>query len=249
MASTNAAAAPTNGHHHDRDAAHHTKFTDTAPTAVPGRANPGPLGLISFALTTFVLGLYQCGAGLPGSNPHGDVGPDQAVFGLAVFFGGAAQFVAGIMEFVCGNTFGLTVHCSYGAFWLAFAMFLVPSLGIKEAYAGDDRAYSFHLGIFLILWCFLTIVFLVAALRTSIAVVSVLFFLVLAFFFLAVAEFISTTHPTASSRVNKVGGAMSVICAFLAFWAGTGPLMTSATTPVRIPLGAIPRQRATTTSV
>jgi uncharacterized protein len=128
-------------------------------------------------------------------------------------------------------------------------MFLIPSLGIKEAYAGDDRAYSFHLGIFLILWCFLTIIFLVAALRTSVAVVSVLFFLVLAFFFLAIAEFTSTTHPTASSRVNKVGGAMSVICAFLAFWAGAGPLMTGATTPVRIPLGAIPRQRAAATSV
>jgi len=59
-------------------------------------ANPGPLGLLGFAVTTFVLGLYECGAGLPGSNPEGDVGPDQAVFGLAIFMGGFAQFVAGI---------------------------------------------------------------------------------------------------------------------------------------------------------
>jgi succinate-acetate transporter protein len=137
------------------------------------------------------------------------------------------------------------VHCSYGAFWLAFAMFLIPSLGIKQAYAGDERAYSMHLGIFLILWCILTIVFLIAALRTSMVVIGVLFFLVLAFFFLAIAEFISTTHPTASVRVNKVGGVMSVICAFLALWAGAAGLMIDETTMVRLPLGVMKRPQRT----
>ncbi|PHH77960.1 hypothetical protein CDD80_7531 [Ophiocordyceps camponoti-rufipedis] len=121
--------------------------------------NPGPLGLISFALTTFVLSLYLCGAGLPDGNPLGAVGPDQVILGLAIFFGGAAQFTAGIMEFRVGNTFGTTVHCSYGAFWLAFAMLRVPQLGIKEAYQGDERAFSFAIGIMLILWFFLTILF------------------------------------------------------------------------------------------
>ncbi|QUC23144.1 uncharacterized protein UV8b_07385 [Ustilaginoidea virens] len=204
-------------------------------------ANPGPLGLISFALTTFVLGLYQCGAGLPGSNPMGGVGPDQAVFGLAVFFGGAAQFIAGIMEFRVGNTFGTTVHCSYGAFWLAFAMFLVPSLGIKDAYAGDARAFSFALGIFLILWCFLTLVFFIAALRTNIAILVVLGLLVLAFFFLSVAQFVSTTHPTGARRVNRAGGVFSVLCATAAFYAGSAGIMTEATTWVRLPLGEFAR--------
>jgi succinate-acetate transporter protein len=212
-------------------------------------ANPGPLGLIGFALTTFVLGLYQCGAGLPGNNPHGEVGPFQAVFGLAVFFGGAAQFVAGIMEFVVGNTFGTTVHCSYGAFWLAFAMFLIPGLGIKDAYAGDERAYSFAVGIFLILWCFLTIVFLIAALRTNIVILLVLFFLTLAFFFLALAEFTVTSHPNASVNINKAGGAFSVICAFLAFYAGAAGLMQPETTSVRFPLGLLtPKHTATSKS-
>jgi len=199
--------------------------------------NPGPLGLISFALTTFVLGLYQCGAGLPGSNPLGTVGPDQAVFGLAVFFGGTAQLIAGIMEFRCGNTFGTTLHCSYGAFWLSFGMFLVPSLGIEAAYAGDKRAFSFAVGIYLIIWCFLTIVFFVAALRTNIAVLLVLGFLATAYFFLAIAQFISTTHTTAAIRVNRAGGAFAVICAMCAFYAGSSGIMTPATTWVRFPLG------------
>lgn len=171
----------------------------------------------------------------------GNVGPDQAIFGLAVFFGGAAQFIAGIMEFRVGNTFGTTVHCSYGAFWLAFAMFLVPSLGIKQAYQGDERAYTFALGIFLLLWCFLTLIFFVAALRTNIAILVVLSFLALAFFFLSIAQFVSTTHLTAAIRVNRAGGVFAVICALAAFYTGSSGLMTEDTTWVRFPLGAFSR--------
>jgi len=200
-------------------------------------ANPGPLGLISFALTTFVLGLFNCGAGLPGSNPMGTVGPNQAVFGLAVFYGGIAQFFAGLMEFRVGNTFGTTVHCSYGAFWLSFAMFLVPDLGIAAAYKGDAHALSFALGIFLILWCFLTIIFLVAALKTNVVILLVFSCLTITFFFLSLAQFLSTSHPHAAIGVNKAGGAFSCICAFFAFYAGSSGLMTEDTTWVRLPLG------------
>jgi len=202
-------------------------------------ANPGPLGLLGFAVTTFVLGLYECGAGLPNSNPEGTVGPDQAVFGLAIFMGGMAQFVAGIMEFRVGNTFGTTVHCSYGAFWLSYAMFLIPSLNIKGAYNGDARAFSFAIGIYLIIWCFLTFLFLLAALKTNYTILGVFFFLVLAFLFLSIANFISTTHPDQSVRVNKVGGAFTIICAFIAFYAGASGLMIAETTFVRFPLGAV----------
>ncbi|OJJ82690.1 acetate uptake transporter family protein [Aspergillus glaucus CBS 516.65] len=203
-------------------------------------ANPGPLGLLSFALTTFALGLYECGAGLPHSNPQGNVGPNQAIFGLAVFFGGTAQLIAGILEFRVGNTFGSTVHCSYGAFWLSYAMFLLPYLGIEAAYKGDQRAYTFALGIFLILWCILTLLFFIAALRTNAAILLVFFFLTLAFFFLSLANFLATEHPTASLRINKAGGAFTVICAFFAFYAGASGLMLPETTFVRFPLGEIP---------
>jgi len=207
-------------------------------------ANPGPLGLIGFALTTFVLGLYQCGVGLPNSNPEGTVGPDQVVFGLAIFMGGFAQFVAGIMEFRVGNTFGTTVHCCYGAFWLSFAMFLIPSLNIKGAYAGDARAFSFALGIYLILWCFLTLLFLVAALRTNWTIIGVFFFLFLAFLFLSIAQFIATEYPQASINVNKAGGAFTIVCALIAFYAGGSGLMIEETTFVRFPLGKIPHDGA-----
>ena len=153
--------------------------------------------------------------------------------------GGLAQFVAGIMEFRVGNTFGTTVHCSYGAFWLSYAMFLIPALNIKGAYGGDARAFSFAIGIYLILWCFLTLLFLIAALRTNWTIIGVFFFLVLAYFFLSIANFISTEHPTASVNMNKAGGAFAVICAFIAFYAGGSGLMVADTTFVRFPLGGI----------
>lgn len=70
--------------------------------------NPGPLGLYSFAITSFMLGLYNCGAGLPHSKP----GAHSAVLGTAIFMGGIAQFAAGMWEFRVGNTFGATLHSS-----------------------------------------------------------------------------------------------------------------------------------------
>ena len=174
---------------------------------------------------------------LPNANAFGTVGPDQAVFGLALFMGGLAQVIAGIMEFRVGNTFGTTVHVSYGAFWLAFAMFMIPGLGIREAYGNDSRAFSVHVGLFLIAWCFLTLVFLLSALRTNIAILAVFGFLTLAFFLLAIAQFIQVTHPTAAVRVNRAGGAMAVIDAFCAFYAGAAGIMTPATTMLSLPLG------------
>lgn len=174
---------------------------------------------------------------LPGSDPFGTVGPFQVVFGLAVFYGGAAQFVAGIMEFRLGNTFGTTVHCSYGAFWLSFAMLLVPSLGIQDAYAGDERAYHYAVGIYLILWSFLTFIFLVGALRTNIAIITVFLFLALAYLFLAIAQFTVTSSRTSAIRVNRAGGVFAIFSALAAFYAGSAGIMTRDTTYFTLPLG------------
>jgi len=118
-------------------------------------------------------------------------------------------------------------------------MFLIPSLNIKGAYNGDERAFSFAIGIYLIIWCFLTLLFLIAALKTNYTIIGVFFFLVLAFLFLSIANFISTTHPEQSVRVNKAGGAFTVICAFIAFYAGASGMMLQETTFVRFPLGAV----------
>ena len=87
--------------------------TKEAPTLQePAIADPAPLGLAAFALTTFMLSLFNAGL-LPEAG-------EPIVFSLALFYGGLAQFLAGMWEFRNKNTFGATAFTSYGAFWLAF---------------------------------------------------------------------------------------------------------------------------------
>src|SRR5690349_6044975 len=78
-------------------------------------ADPGPLGLAAFALTTFVLSMYNAGIM--------DAKGEPIVFGLAFAYGGLAQLLAGMWEFRTGNTFGAVAFTSYGAFWISFWAF------------------------------------------------------------------------------------------------------------------------------
>src|ERR1700761_8073240 len=92
--------------------------------APPARfADPAGLGLGAFALTTFVLSFANAGWILSGG---------EAVLGLALFYGGAAQVVAGVWEFANKNTFGATAFCSYGLFWMA-AWYLLTAKGVAQA--------------------------------------------------------------------------------------------------------------------
>ena len=93
----------------------------TAPVAVAS-ANPAPLGLCGFALTTFVLSSINAG--------WFPAGATTIIIGLALFYGGLAQLLAGMWEFKAGNTFGATAFTSYGAFWLSLGVVFVPGSGI-----------------------------------------------------------------------------------------------------------------------
>ena len=192
-----------------------------------------------FLLTIFVLfNLLTDIRRLPDPNLE-ESGGYNSIFGLAIFMGGLVQIIVGVMEFCIGNTFGMTTHSSFGAFWLSYAMFLVPSLNIKGAYGGDIRAYSFSIGIYLITWSFVTFVFLVAAIKTNYTSISLYSFLFLSLLCSAVSNFILTTHPVISTNLNKTGGAFSVICAMLAFYLASSGLITRERTNIHLPLGDI----------
>jgi uncharacterized protein len=83
-------------------------------TPGPKIANPAGLGLAGFALTTFLLSAANANW-IPGSDVW---------IGYALFYGGAAQFCAGMWEFAAGNTFGATAFSSYGAFWMATGFYV-----------------------------------------------------------------------------------------------------------------------------
>ena len=102
-----------------------------------GTANPAPLGLLGFGMTTILLNLHNAGL-FPLSI---------MIAGMGIFVGGLAQIVAGIMEYRKNNTFGMTAFCAYGVFWLSLvAVWTFPSLGISGA------SSAFTMGFYLVVW-------------------------------------------------------------------------------------------------
>ncbi|KAF9293608.1 GPR1/FUN34/yaaH family-domain-containing protein [Linnemannia elongata] len=195
--------------------------------------NPGPLGLSAFALTTFVLSLFNVGAGVPSG------GPVQVVTGLACFYGGITQMLAGMWEFKVGNNFGATAFTSYGAFWLSYAAILIPGFGIVPAYEGatvDPHALDNALGIFLISWGIFTFILWIATLRSTVALSSMFFVLTLTFFFLASGHL---AHLEAGNYPTRVGGGLGIVTALLAWYNAAAGLYVPTATFVKLPVGPL----------
>lgn len=162
-------------------------------------ADPAPLGLGAFALTTFLLSLANAGI-MP-------VEAEPVVFGVALAYGGIAQILAGMWEFRKSNVFGATVFTSYGAFWLSFwayATFFAPT--IPAEYHGTAAGW------FLIAWAIFTTLMLIAALRTT-AVLALLFAVVtVALFSLGLGALSST------SGLTVIGGFLGILAAAIAWY-------------------------------
>jgi uncharacterized protein len=165
-------------------------------------ADPAPLGLAAFALTTFVLSCVNAGLLSDTVEP--------VVFGLALAYGGIGQFAAGLWEFAKGNTFGATAFCSYGAFWLAF-WWLTGHTDLSGAASPNDLGNG--IGVFLLAWGIFTLYMTVAATRVSGAVLVVFALLTLTFFLLAIGEFLE------SSGWTKFGGWVGLATALAAWYA------------------------------
>src|SRR4051795_11828921 len=137
-------------------------------------ADPGPLGLAAFALTTFVISMFNSGIM--------DAKAEPIVFALALAYGGLAQLLAGMWEFRTGNTFGAVAFTSYGAFWLSFWAF-------EQFYADsvtNATVLNHALGLYLITWGIFTTYMWVASLRVSVAVMIVFALLATTFLVLGV---------------------------------------------------------------
>jgi hypothetical protein len=179
---------------------HDLADTRTAPVSPTDHiADPGPLGLAGFAMTTFVLSCVN--AGLTSK------GVEAAVLPLALFYGGLVQLLAGMWEFRKANTFGALAFSSFGAFWLSFAAyakFVAPGLG------ADAGAAT---GLFLLGWTIFTAYMTIAALRTTVAVLAVFAALTITFVLLTVGAF------TGGAAWTMVGGWLGIITALLAWYA------------------------------
>jgi len=193
-------------------------------------ANPGVLGLFSFASTTFILSLYNL-------QTRGITEPNLVV-GMAIFCGGLGQLLAGMWEFPKGNTFGATAFSSYGAFWLSYATILLPGSGIIAAYGENVDQLTSAIGIYLTCWCIVTVFFGIATLGKGIAFIALFGFLAVTFAVLANGAFGGV------AMVTKAGGALGVITAFIAYYIGLSELLSAEENPVfTLPLGSFNQKR------
>jgi succinate-acetate transporter protein len=171
-------------------------------------ADPGPLGLAGFALTTFVLSAANAGW-LPKAG-------EPVVLGLAAAYGGLAQFSAGMWEFKRNNTFGATAFTSYGAFWIAFYLLITFHVGGIPA---DARPSA--IGFFLLAWGIFTAYMTVGALNLSKPVLVVFVLLTITFFVLAIGAF------TSQGGISMLGGYLGLLTAIAAWYASAKTVIAS----------------------
>jgi uncharacterized protein len=163
-------------------------------------ADPAPLGLAGFALTTFVLSMFNAGLVNKAGEP--------VVFGLALAYGGGAQFLAGMWEFRKGNTFGATAFSSYGAFWISFWAYVTFfATKIPEGNRGSA------VGLYLIAWGIFTFYMWIASFRTNTAVMVVFLLLWITFILLGIGD------AADNDSIGKLGGWVGLATAAAAFYA------------------------------
>jgi len=183
-----------------------------------GLANPGALGLGGFALSTFILNIVN--AGLVDAATLGIVMP------VAAFYGGVAQFAAGMWEARRGDTFAATCFSSFGAFWMGLAVFFFFRLAGIQAFVDVSPA---GIAVVLIAWGIFTGYATVASLKLPRAVTWVFITLTTLFFLLAIGEFYPIVH--------KIAGYEGILCSLIAWYASAGILINSTHGRTILPLG------------
>jgi uncharacterized protein len=191
----------------------------TAAPPVPAIANPAALGLGGFALTTFVLSTHNAG-----------LAPNLTWLGLAFFYGGLAQFTAGMWEFKTGNTFGATAFSTYGAFWMSLATF-VAFLLFGKIPAGDVDT---DLGWFLLAFAIFNTYMLFWSTRVNMSVFLVFLTLEITEILLFIGFF---NGNKAGEGLVGLGGWMGVVTAIVAWYASAAVVANSLRVKPILPVG------------
>ena len=167
-------------------------------------ANPAPLGLLAFGMTTVMLNLHNAGLFALGSM----------IFAMGIFYGGLAQIIAGLMEWKKNNTFGTLAFISFGFFWISLVgLIVMPKFGISDVFGkGDFLAF---LGI----WGLFSFVMWIITFRLSRALQIVFGLLVLLFALLILG------NAMGSVEILKIAGIEGIICGLSAMYTGLGQVM------------------------
>jgi uncharacterized protein len=181
--------------------------------------NPAPLGLLGFGMTTVLLNLHN--AGFYELN--------SMILAMGICYGGAAQIIAGIMEWKKGNTFATTAFTSYGLFWLSLvALILLPKLG--WATVSNDTAMAAYL----VMWGLFTAGMFIGTLRLNRALQIVFATLTILFFLLAIGDF-----TAASAGFKHATGYEGIFCGFSAIYTGLAQVLNEVSGKIVLPLGPV----------
>jgi len=179
-------------------------------------ANPAPLGLLGFGMTTVLLNIHNAG--------YYEL--NTMILAMGIFYGGLAQIIAGIMEWKKNNTFGTTAFTSYGLFWLTLVgLILMPKLGLGEATSKPAFAAYFFM------WGLFTFVMFIGTLRLNRALQFVFLSLTILFFLLTIRDY------TGSAAIGTLAGYEGIICGLSAIYAALAQVLNEVYKKVVAPLG------------
>jgi hypothetical protein len=178
-------------------------------------ANPAPLGLMGFGMTTVLLNVHNAGFCALGSM----------ILAMGIFYGGIAQIIAGILEYHKGNTFGMTAFTSYGLFWLS----LVGLLTIPE-FTGFNRPGDTAMGAYLFMWGVFTFLMFISTLKKNNALQFVFISLTILFWLLALGHFIDPVF-------TQIGGYEGIICGLSAIYLAMAEVINETYGKTIVPVG------------
>jgi len=182
-------------------------------------ANPAPLGLLGFGMTTVLLNFHN--AGFYGMN--------SMILAMGLCYGGVAQVIAGVMEWKKGNTFAATAFISYGFFWISLVTLIVlPKMNLV------DKADETAMASYLLMWGLFTAVMFVGTFRISRALQVVFGTLVVLFFLLAVGDFTG-----AGAGFKQFTGYEGIVCGLSAIYTGLAQVLNELYGRVVLPLGPV----------
>lgn len=176
------------------------------PNSISGdsTANPAPLGLMGFGMTTVLLNLHNAGIFELGSM----------ILAMGIFYGGIAQVIAGIMEWKKGNTFGTTAFTSYGLFWFSLvALIVMPKMGLTNS--PDNSAMVAYL----LMWGIFTGVLFVGTLKLTRGLQFIFASLTILFILLALGDLTNNTI------LKHIAGYEGIICGFSAIYTGLAQVL------------------------
>jgi len=187
-------------------------------------ANPAPLGLFAFGMTTVLLNLHNAGF----------FGLNSMILAMGIFYGGLAQVTAGAMEWKKNNTFGTVAFSSYGWFWLTLVgLIVLPQ--INPTWKADDKA----MGCYLAVWGLFTLGLFFGTLRLSVALMVVFGSLVILFFGLTIVHYLAFQKSTATEGFESMVGYEGIFCGLSACYTGLAQVLNEVYGKTVLPLGPV----------